>query len=79
MSIEITDKGFASSTTNVSAHSYGSSATAQGSSQTYSGQVALTASMSLKLSRNTVGDIFALSVVALLGSALNDWGALGTA
>lgn len=82
--IEITDEGIASynyssSTANASANSYGSSASAQGSSQTYSGQVAFTASMSLKLSIYTADDDFAQPVGVLLGSALNDWGALGTA
>ena len=82
--IEITDEGIASynyatSTANASAYSYGSSATAQGSSQTYSGLIEFTASMSLKLSIYTADDNFAQPVGLLLGSAVNDWGALGTA
>lgn len=82
--IEITNEGIASynyssSTANASAYSYGSTATAQGNSQTYSGLVEFTASMSLKMSIYTLEDDFAQPVGVLIGSAVNDWGALGTA
>lgn len=45
--------------------------------QTYSGLVEFTASMSLKMSIHTSEDDFAQPIGLLLGSAVNDWRALG--